>query len=92
MISINDCNMEMALHVYSPVEGTGEDEVVVGRELAQAGLELALVDQTTSLVDDDKREDSPMEAVCQSRNLRMHRKMDEHSEGRRCLGSRQRGQ
>ena len=27
-----------------PVKGTGEDEVVVCREFAQAGLELALVD------------------------------------------------
>lgn len=61
MIFISDCNIDRASHAYSPVEGTGEDEVVVGRELAQAGLELSLVDQTAGLVDDDKRKDGPME-------------------------------
>jgi hypothetical protein len=41
------------------VKGTGEDEVIVGGELAQAGLELPLVDQTSSLVDHYERENSP---------------------------------
>ena len=39
--------------VNKPVKCPCEDEIVVGGELAQAGLELALVDQTTGLVDDD---------------------------------------
>lgn len=42
-----------------PVKGTGEDEVVIGREAAQTSLVLALVDQTTGLVDDDQGEDCP---------------------------------
>jgi hypothetical protein len=42
-----------------PVKGTSEDEVVIGREAAQTGLVLALVDQTTCLVDDDQGEDCP---------------------------------
>ena len=36
-----------------PVEGTGENEVVIGGEAAQTGLVLTLVDQTAGLVDDD---------------------------------------
>ena len=39
--------------VNKPVKCPREDEIVVGGELSQAGLELALVDQTTGLVDDD---------------------------------------
>ena len=39
--------------VNKPVKCPREDEIVVGGELAQAGLELALVDETTGLVDDD---------------------------------------
>jgi len=54
------------LRVDLPVKGTGEDEVVVGRELAQAGLELALVDQTAGLIDDDERKDGPNEVEGQS--------------------------
>jgi hypothetical protein len=36
-----------------PVKGTSENEVVIGRQAAQTGLILALVDQTAGLVDDD---------------------------------------
>lgn len=46
-------------HVDSPVKGTGKDEVVVGGELAQAGLEFTLVDQATGLVNYDEGEDGP---------------------------------
>lgn len=42
------------------MEGAGQDEVVVCGQLAQAGLELALVDQTTSFVDDDERKNGPI--------------------------------
>lgn len=55
------------LRAELPVKSTGEDEVVVGRELAQAGLELALVNQTASLVDDDEGEYGPKKAESQSR-------------------------
>lgn len=46
--------------VNKPVKCPCEDEIVVGGELAQAGLELALVDETTGLVDDDEGEDGPV--------------------------------
>ena len=46
--------------VNKPVKCPCEDEIVVGGELAQAGLELALVDETTGLVDDDQGEDGPV--------------------------------
>lgn len=42
-----------------PVEGPCQNEVVVGGQLAQTGLELALVDETPGLVDDDEREHGP---------------------------------
>lgn len=42
-----------------PVKGTSENEVVIGRQAAQTGLILALVDQTAGLVDDDQGEDCP---------------------------------
>jgi hypothetical protein len=42
------------------VKGTSEHEVVVGRELAQAWLKFPLVDQTTGLVDNYERENSPV--------------------------------
>lgn len=41
------------------MKGTGKDKVIVGGEFAQAGLELALVDQTSGLVNDNEREDGP---------------------------------
>lgn len=36
-----------------------EHEVIVGRQLAQTGGELALVDQPTGLIDDCEGEDGP---------------------------------
>lgn len=41
------------------MKGTRENEVVIGRQAAQTGLVLALVDQTAGLVDDDQGEDCP---------------------------------
>lgn len=41
------------------MEGTGQNEVVVCRQLAQAGLELALVDETAGFVYDDEGEHGP---------------------------------
>lgn len=61
-----DTQTQGGLGADLPVKGTGEDEVVVGRELAQAGLELALVDQPAGLVDNDEGKDGP-EKVGQSR-------------------------
>lgn len=42
-----------------PVEGPCQNEVVVRGQLAQSGLELALVDETAGFVDDDEGEDGP---------------------------------
>lgn len=42
-----------------PVKRPREHEVIVGGQLAQAGGELALVDQPTGLVDDCEGEDGP---------------------------------
>ena len=42
-----------------PVKCPREHEVIVCGQFAQSGRELALVDQTTSLVDNRQREDSP---------------------------------
>lgn len=47
-----------------PVKCTGQHEVIVCRELAQTGLEVALVDKTSGLVDDDEGVDGPV--VCES--------------------------
>lgn len=41
------------------MEGTSQNEVVVGGQFAQAGLELALIDQTPCFVDNDQGEDGP---------------------------------
>ena len=41
------------------MKGTSEDKIVIRREAAQTGLVLALVDQTTGLVDDDQGENCP---------------------------------
>lgn len=45
------------------MKGTGENEVIVGGKLAQAGLEFALINETTGLVDDNQGEDGPVKAV-----------------------------
>jgi hypothetical protein len=36
-----------------PVKGARQDEVIICRQLAQAGLKLALVDEATGFVDYD---------------------------------------
>jgi len=41
------------------VEGAGEDEQVVGTELVEAGVEIAVVDQAAGFVDDEEGEDDP---------------------------------
>lgn len=46
-----------------PVKRPREHEVIVGRQLAQTGGELALVDQPTGLVDDCEGEDGPERGV-----------------------------
>jgi hypothetical protein len=42
------------------VKGTGEGEVVVAGELAHAGVEFAVVDETAGLVDYEEGEDNPV--------------------------------
>ena len=44
------------------MEGSGEDEVVVGVQLVKAVAEVAVVDQTAGLVDDDEGQDTPINA------------------------------
>lgn len=46
-----------------PVECASEDNVFVRAELLQPLREIALVDQTTSLIDNKKRKDNPMPLV-----------------------------
>jgi hypothetical protein len=36
------------------VKSTGEDEIVIARELCQAGIISAVVDETTGFVDDEE--------------------------------------
>ena len=43
-----------------PMKGACEDEVVVRGQFLEPGLELSVVDETTSLVDDDERKDRPI--------------------------------
>lgn len=43
------------------MEGTSQNKVVVRGQLAQAGLEFALVDQTAGFVDDDEGVHGPGE-------------------------------
>ena len=45
------------------MKSPSKDEVVICRKLAQAGLELTLIDQTTGFIDDNKREYSPGEEM-----------------------------
>lgn len=40
------------------VKGSGHYEVVIARELIQAGVEFAVVDKTTSFVDNEESEDN----------------------------------
>jgi hypothetical protein len=42
------------------VEGTGQDEIVVGTELLEARRKVAVVDEATGLVDDEQGEDDPV--------------------------------
>jgi hypothetical protein len=46
-----------------PVKCAGEDNVFVRAELRQPLREIALVDQTTSLIDNKKRKDDPIPLV-----------------------------
>jgi hypothetical protein len=41
------------------MEGAGDDEIVVHFKLAEAGVELAVVDEAAGLGDDEEREDNP---------------------------------
>jgi hypothetical protein len=41
------------------VKGAGQDEIVVGIELLEARRKVAVVDESTSLVDDQQSEDDP---------------------------------
>lgn len=52
VVSGGHCN-EAVWKRRVPVKCAGEDQVVVGGHLQQAGLELALVDQAAGFVDDD---------------------------------------
>ena len=41
------------------VKGAGEDEIVVGVELLESRRKVAVVDESTGLVDDEQSEDDP---------------------------------
>lgn len=41
------------------VKGAGEDEIVVGVELLESRRKVAVVDESTGLVDDEQCEDDP---------------------------------
>jgi hypothetical protein len=43
-----------------PVEGTSQHEVVIAGELAQARMELAVVDEAARFADNEKGEDDPV--------------------------------
>lgn len=60
------------------MKGTGEDQVVVGRELAEAGLEFALVDETAGLVDDNEGEDGPGGSRWLAAHSACHGRVDTH--------------
>lgn len=64
------------------MEGTCQNEVVICGQLAQAGLELALVDQAAGLVYDDEREYGPsMSRSVAGLNGHGHGGLDGHGEG-----------
>lgn len=42
------------------VEGAREDKEIVGGELGEAGVEVAVVDEATGFVDDEEGEDDPV--------------------------------
>ena len=42
------------------MEGSGEDEIVIGVQLVEAVAEVAVVDETAGLVDDDEGQDTPI--------------------------------
>lgn len=44
-----------------PMEGASKSEVVIARELAHASVEFAIVNKTTGFVDDEEREDDPVQ-------------------------------
>lgn len=53
-----------------PVEGTRDDEQLVGVLLGEAGVELAVVDEAAGLADDEECVDDPGESVSASSSMR----------------------
>ena len=48
------------MEVLAPVKGPSEHQVVIAGELAQANMELPIVNQPTGFADDEEREDDPV--------------------------------
>ena len=57
------------------VEGSGEDECIVGSEVLKAWGEGAVIDETACLVDDEESEDDPVEGVRMQSDCRLSQEL-----------------